>query len=294
LNGRFHEWTLFISSKSMPNLLDATLRKPLRKKESPSATPVMYRTSDLAREVGTHPNTVRMYEQWGFLPSPPRGKNGYRAYSRMHLEQYRLARLAMHGGWPGAAIRKSALALVRTAAAGNLREALALARRHLRLVREEQAAAERAVYFVDCWVRGKMDTKISAPFSIQSAARYIGVSQDVLRNWERDGLIRVPRDARNHYRVYASAEMQRMRVIHALRRAGYSTMAVLRMLSAFDRGQRTRLRKVLDTPPAGEDMIFATDQWLTTLAEQEQRAKKILAQVRVLLRLASSPLETLH
>jgi DNA-binding transcriptional MerR regulator len=244
-----------------------------------------FRTSDLAREVGTHPNTVRMYEQWGFLPTPPRAANGYRVYTRMHVEQYRLARLVMHGAWPGEAIRLSALNLVRTAASGELVSTFALASEHLRLVRAELAAADQAARFVDRWVKGRAHEHLVEPLSIQHAARELDVSIDVLRNWERDGLVRIPRDPRNHYRIYTSAEFPRLRVIRTLRRAGYSTMAVMRMLRAFDRGQRTQLRKTLDTPPVGEDMIYATDQWLTTLAEQEARAKNIIAQVRRMMRL---------
>ncbi|MBL7200262.1 MAG: MerR family DNA-binding transcriptional regulator [Anaerolineae bacterium] len=39
------------------------------------------RTSDIARAVGAHPNTVRLYEEWGFLPPIPRSPAGYRMYT---------------------------------------------------------------------------------------------------------------------------------------------------------------------------------------------------------------------
>jgi DNA-binding transcriptional MerR regulator len=82
------------------------------------------RTSDIAKAIGAHPNTVRLYEEWGFLPQVPRAPNGYRQYTEAHLDQTRLARLALHGGWPGRNIRQSALALVRRAASGDLGGAL--------------------------------------------------------------------------------------------------------------------------------------------------------------------------
>ena len=71
------------------------------------------RTSDIAKAVGVHPNTVRCYEAWGFLPPIPRSPSGYRLFTPAHLEQMRLGRLALHGQWPGKKIRESALALVR-------------------------------------------------------------------------------------------------------------------------------------------------------------------------------------
>jgi DNA-binding transcriptional MerR regulator len=44
------------------------------------------KTSDIARELGVHVNTIRLYEENGFLPEIPRGKNGYRLYTPLHLE----------------------------------------------------------------------------------------------------------------------------------------------------------------------------------------------------------------
>lgn len=67
-------------------------------------------TTQIARAIGVHPNTVRVYEMWGFLPPVPRSPSGYRLYTQRHLDQMRLARTTLHGGWPGKAIRESALA----------------------------------------------------------------------------------------------------------------------------------------------------------------------------------------
>jgi hypothetical protein len=61
-----------------------------------------------------------------------------------------------------------------------------------------------------------------------------------------------------------------------LRSAGYSTMAILRMLTQFDRGDTTDLRRALDTPEPGEDIYYATDQWLTTLHQQEKNAHNLM------------------
>jgi DNA-binding transcriptional MerR regulator len=175
------------------------------------------RTSDLAKAVGVHVNTVRLYEEWGFLPSIPRSPTGYRLFTQAHLEQMRLARLAMHGPWPGGNIRKSALALVRKAASGDLGGALEQAYHHLALVQTERARAE------------------------------------------------------------AAAEIGRLRVVRMLLRAGYSMMAILRMLLQLDRGADPR--QALDTPHPDEDTYTAADQWLSSLAEQEQRASSIITQI---------------
>ena len=253
------------------------------------------RTSDVAKAVGVHPNTVRLYEQWGFLPVIPRSPTGYRLFTADHVDQMRLARTALCGPWPGRTIKRSALDLVRQAAAGDLGGALELAYRHLALVQAERAHAEAAVQLLERWAQGAAVDASEARLRIGEAARLLGVTADMLRNWERNGLVAVPRDPRNGYRLYGAAEIGRCRVIRMLSRAGYSMMAILRMLLSLDRGAgRVRdgdLRQVLDTPRADErmglepqtqdedDVYYAADQWLSALAAFEGRAQDIIDQL---------------
>ena len=56
------------------------------------------RTSQIAKELGVHVNTIRLYEADGLLPAIPRAANGYRQYTAMHLEQARLVHLSLR--WP--------------------------------------------------------------------------------------------------------------------------------------------------------------------------------------------------
>jgi DNA-binding transcriptional MerR regulator len=234
------------------------------------------RTSDIAKAIGVHPNTVRLYEEWGFLPPIPRSPSGYRQFTEAHLAQMRLARAALRGPWPGRKIRQSALTLVRRAASGDLGGALELAYQHLAQVQAERAQAEAAVELLERWAHGTAVDATTMLLRIGEAAVLLDVTTDMLRNWEREGLIQVPRDPRNGYRQYGAAEIGRLRVIRMLLRAGYSTMAILRMLLRLDRGQKADLRQVLDTPRPDEDVYSAADRWLSTLADFEQRAVDII------------------
>ena len=242
-------------------------------------------TSEIARAVGVHPNTVRLYEAWGFLPPIPRSPGGYRLFTEQHLEQMRLARLSLHGSWPGPNIRRSALDLVRQAASGDLQGALEMARRHLALVQAERSQAEAAAQVLEAWAQGATFEAPGPPRQVREVAALLDVTADMLRNWERNGLIHVPRDPRNRYRRYGPYEIDRLRIIRMLIRVGYSTMAVLRMLLQFDQGRRCELREVLDTPRPDEDILSASDRWLSTLAEQESRARRIVAQLLAMVEL---------
>lgn len=243
---------------------------------APTNRPRPLRTADLAKAAGVHPNTVRLYEAWGFLPPVTRAPNGYRLYAREHLDQMLLARLALHGGWPGREIRRSALALVKKAASGDLREALIAAEGHLALVREERARAEAAAEALARWPGGAVASAELQSLRVKEAAAVLGATPDQLRNWEKNGLVAAPRDPRNACWLYGPAELDRLRVIRLLFRAGFGAAAVLRALNHLDAGRAGDPRRVLDTPPPEEDVRHTTDRWLTTLAEQEERAREIV------------------
>jgi DNA-binding transcriptional MerR regulator len=241
------------------------------------------RTSDIARAVGAHPNTVRRYVDRGLLPPVERSPAGYRRFTPRHLDCMRLARLVYRPPYAGTAMLQSAIRILQTAVAGDPADALERAHRHLALVRSERAQADLAVALLERWAFGPPLTSdaeagtTSPPQRIGQVARLLSVSIDIVRSWDRNGLIDVPRDPANGYRRYSAHELSRLRVIRMLSRAGYSTAAILRMLIQLDSGETTDLRRALDTPRPDEDVYTASDRWLSTLADQEQRALAILA-----------------
>jgi DNA-binding transcriptional MerR regulator len=233
-----------------------------------------------------HVNTVRLYEEWGFLAPVPRSATGYRLYTRTHPEQMRLARLALQWPYPGG--KQVVLDLVAAAVADDLGMAMELAYLYLANVRRERTLAEAAVEFLERWARGQVLDTTRRTLTIAQVSDHLGVTVDQVRNWERNGLITVPRDPQNGYRLYGSQEIGRLRVIRMLRQGGYSMMAILRMLLRFDAGQIDLLREALDTPGENEDIQTVADRWLSTLAEQEARAQAIIRQVAAMIELATA------
>ncbi len=235
------------------------------------------RTSDLARAVGVHPNTVRRYVDRGSLPPVERSPSGYRRFTQRHLDCLRLACQVYCNQYPGKAIYQSGVCIIQTTVSGDLGGALVLAHRHLALVQSERAHADIAVSLLERWASGALADAPIQPLLIGQVASLLGVTIDILRNWDRNGLIDVPRDPSNGYRRYGSQEINRLRVIRMLSRAGYSLSAILRMLLQLDQGKKSDLRRALDTPRPDEDVYLASDRWLSTLADQEQRAHTIIA-----------------
>jgi hypothetical protein len=65
------------------------------------------RTSDLAKAVGAHPNTVRRYVDRGILPPVERSPSGYRRFTQRHLDCMRVARQVYCNQYLGTAIFQS-------------------------------------------------------------------------------------------------------------------------------------------------------------------------------------------
>lgn len=114
---------------------------------------------------------------------------------------------------------------------------------------------------------------------IGDVARLLDTTIDRLRNWERNGLLTVPRDPRNGYRLYGAEEIGRLRVIRMLIQSRYSTMSILRMLTHLDAGETEGLKTTLDTPDPGEDVLYATDRWLTALSRLRESALEVIAYI---------------
>lgn len=237
------------------------------------------RTSDLARAAAIHPNTVRLYEAWGLLPPVERSPKGYRRFTQAHLDQLLLIRIAMRFNWVGGEIRNRAYQVIEKGKTGDRGGALEAAYRLLAAVQAEQAQAESAADFLQKWAEGVPVQAMSQPRRIGDVARLLDTTIDRLRNWERNGLLTAPRDPRNGYRLYGAEEIGRLRVIRMLIQSRYSTMSILRMLTHLDAGETEGLRTTLDTPDPDEDMLYATDRWLTALSNLRASALEMIAYI---------------
>lgn len=235
------------------------------------------RTADLARAAGIHPNTVRRYVDWGLVPPVERSPAGYRLFTQRHLDCLKLARMVYAAPYPGRGFRALGNEIIQHAVADDWTSAREKAHEHLRAVRVELERADQAANLLEHWAQTMTESESTEePLSIGEVSRLLGVSLDVIRNWERAGLIQVPRNSYNNYRLFGKKEIERMRIIRMLSRAGYSHMAMLRMFIELDKGNTRGLKKALDTPRPDEDIFSAADRWLTTLHEQEKLAQQVI------------------
>jgi DNA-binding transcriptional MerR regulator len=198
------------------------------------------------------------------------------------MEQMRLARVALRRGFVEGGIRKLALSIIKTAASGNLEKALDEARDYLDHIDNEKSRAEEALEILQKWMNEKSEAGAAVlSLSRGDTAVLLGVTTDALRNWERNGLLAVPRNDNTGYRVYGQKEIDRAKVIRTLRKANYSIMAIMRMLKAVDTDSReSKILEIVSTSQPDEDMVYATDRWVLSLEEIEKDAAELIAQIK--------------
>jgi DNA-binding transcriptional MerR regulator len=233
-----------------------------------------YKTSQIANIIGVHPNTIRFYEEMKLLPVIPRTESGYRIFNERHLEQLWLLRTAFRAEIISDRLRQEVYQIVKTAATDNVEGAYRDTKLYLEHLREEKSKAEEAIRITLDIIEdtGKRETIVYN--GRLEVAELLGITVDVLRDWERNGLIKVPRTAGGRT-TYGQKEMNRLKIIRTLRNAHYSMMSILRMLNRLDQGDRN-VREVIDTPGEDEDIVCAADRYITALGLAEKDAQEML------------------
>ena len=233
-----------------------------------------YTTTEVARIIGIHPNTVRMYEEWGLIPLAERKTNGYRIFTDFHIEQLRLARIAFQIEVLQNGLRKKAIKTIKLSAKKDFDKALVLAEEYLSQIQKEQRNAEESIGIAKQILSGK---SVEHTFLLKrkEVSNYLDISMDTLRNWERNGLLQVKRK-QNGYRAYTSDDIERLKMIRTLRLANYSLEAILRMLHALEHNPQVNIKQVLNTPTADTDIVSVCDRLIISLKAAEKNAEKMI------------------
>ena len=233
-----------------------------------------YTTSDVAKVIGIHPNTVRMYEEWGLIPLAERKSNGYRIFTDFHIEQLRLARIAFQIEVLQNGLRKKVVEIIKLSAKRDFDKALMFAEEYRSQIQREQRNAEESIGIAKQILSGK-SAEHTFLLKRKEVSDYLDISMDTLRNWERNGLLQVKR-RQNGYRAYTNDDIERIKMIRTLRLANYSLEAILRMLHALEHNPKVDMKQVLNTPQADADIVSVCDRLIVSLKDAEENAEKMI------------------
>lgn len=243
-------------------------------------TIITYSTSQIAKIAGLHPNTVRMYEEWGLIQKPKRKKNGYRVYNDVHIKQFELVKKAFQIEVMQAVLRKRIVNAVKLSALYRFDEAIELVLEYIRIAGQETVNAKEAAAL--CETLYQQPKANDAFYKRAQVAKELGLTIDTIRNWEMNGLLTIKRKE-NGYRIYDSNDMNRLKIIRSLRCANYSLSAILRMLKKSENGMRKDdILNVLNTPEDEEDIISVCDRLVDSLDKAIKNAYEVIALLKEL------------
>ena len=233
-----------------------------------------YTTTEVAKIIGIHSNTMRMYEEWGLIPQAERKSNGYRVFTDFHIEQFRLARIAFKIEVLQNGLRKKVVEIIKFSANRDFDKALMFAEEYRSQIQQEQKNAEEAIGIAKQILVGK-SAEQAFFLKRKEVSEYLEISIDTLRNWERNGLLKVKRK-QNGYRAYSGDDIERLKMIRTLRLANYSLEAILRMLNALEYNPQIDMKQVLNTPQTDSDIVSVCDRLIVSLKDAEENAEKMI------------------
>lgn len=237
----------------------------------------MYQTKEIADRLGIHPNTVRIYEEWGFISPAPRLENGYRIFSDIHLFQLKIARTLFKNEIIQENLRHQARQIVYASGSEDFILAEQLTKAYLAHLQQEHKHALHAITIVEKWLKkDPIENKLT--FSRKEVAQKLDITVESIRNWERNHLLEVPR-LPNGSPVFREKEIEQLIVIRSLRRAHYSINAIMRLMQNIEQPEPNVIA-LLNTPSDDEDIVSVTDQFVQSLLQAIDDTVEALSLIR--------------
>lgn len=237
----------------------------------------IYKTSEVAKIVGVHSNTVRLYEKLELIPKAKRLQNGYRIFTDYHIKQFILARTAFKVEILQNGLRKKMINIVKLSAKGNFEEAISCTEDYINQVEQERKNAEEAIEISKHLLLDIGVEKNNMFLTRKQTADYLQVTIDTLRNWEMNGLFTIKRK-QNGYRVYTENDINKLKIIRTLRCANYSLSAILRMMNTLLENKEADIKEVINNPK-DDDIVTVCDKLLTSLDNAQKNAYSMLQQL---------------
>lgn len=127
------------------------------------------------------------------IPKPDRLDNGYRIFTDLHIEQFKLARAVLKVEILQNGLRKKIIKIIKISAKGNFNKAEQLIYDYLNQIDIEIKNANEAIEISQSIINYSKNYKIdnTQEFTRKKTAEYLSITVDTLRNLELNGLISI-------------------------------------------------------------------------------------------------------
>lgn len=246
-----------------------------------------YSISEVSEMIGMHPNTIRLYETYEYISSVARKKNKYRIYEVKHIEQLKLVQIA----FSNRIINKRIIDKIKDILLESGKEEYDFAIEECmvckKYIEEEQQRISYAVkeshrLLSEACKREKGAIVVKR----KEAAKEIGVSADVLRNWERNGLVQIEKDGYG-CNIYTENSLILLRAVKLLRSVDFSIMSIINMREHYQGGDEKKLGDVLDSTVT-EEGVYYTDHLISLLESVKQIIPDMIRQFQEIKKVSNS------
>lgn len=196
--------------------------------------------------------------------------NNYRIFSEHHIYQIKICGLVF-SGFVNHNLRKASMKIIEAAKEWNLKKYENVTLKYIKLINEEIERAKKTISVVINNLGKPQQSDLI--YTKKQAARLVGVTEEAIRNWERNELIL--RALPYQKRFYSRATLDRMHLIRLLLHNGFSIMIIRKFFMYYDSGEYSNAIAVLMDPGESEDLMTISDRYLQSLYELSEKAKQM-------------------
>jgi DNA-binding transcriptional MerR regulator len=195
---------------------------------------------DIARKLKISTSALRHYESWGILPPIERATNGYRMYTEEHVAYFECIR-AMHPGF-GFSLTSDVL---RKLIDRDLNAALWLVNERHASLHQDKVIAEKTILVLESTELNEDAVSNKSPrMTIGHVSRETGIPSSAIRHWEKMGILDIPRDPDNGYRLLSDSHLRKILLIRTLKSAVWSLDVISEVLQELDDNNYEQARRV--------------------------------------------------
>lgn len=202
------------------------------------------RPIDIARRLNISTSSLRHYEDWGMIPKVERSASGYRIYTDEHVAYFECIRAMAEGFgiWLIAEVLKKVMAKDADFAFWLVNEAQSS-------LHNEKLIAEKTLQSIKEASAPLLTSNCKRDYlTINEVSKETGIPVTTIRHWEKVGLVSMPRNEENRYRLFSKNHIRQILVIHALKTSMYSytysldgTKEIIQELDFNDTEKLTRI-----------------------------------------------------
>ncbi len=195
---------------------------------------------DIARRLKISTSALRHYESWGILPPIERAANGYRIYTEEHVAYFECIR-AMQPGF-GYSLTSD---VMRKLIDQDINAALWMVNERQASLHQDKLIAEKTIQVLESTELNEDSVSDKKPrMTIGQASRETGIPSSAIRHWDKMGILQIPRDPDNGYRLISDSHFRKILLIRTLKSAVWSLDVISEVLRELDDNNYEQARRV--------------------------------------------------